>query len=138
VAILAQTILELVEPGRDPLRGASDQRTVATFDRSLGDGANDAAEAEVRRRRVDRLSLSGRRSVAEAVVRRAEVRAALEGHLDLAPGGVRRRQNGSPVRVRFVHNALLLSKSEPDRVDGDRVAEAGAMARPRRPSRARR
>jgi hypothetical protein len=38
--ILAQTILEFVEPGRDPLPGASDQRTVATFDRSLGDGAN--------------------------------------------------------------------------------------------------
>src|SRR3954447_1983895 len=44
-----------------------------------GSGAPDyAAEADVRRGRVDRLELAGGRAVAQAVVRRAQVRAALD------------------------------------------------------------
>ena len=40
--------------------------------------ADDAAEADVSRRRVHRLALPGRRPVAEAVVGRAQVRPALD------------------------------------------------------------
>ena len=59
-------------------RASDDEARAAHPSVSVGLRANDAAKAEVRRRRVDRLPLSRRGSIAQAVVRCAEVRAALD------------------------------------------------------------
>src|SRR4051812_18454374 len=54
--------------------------------------ADHAAEADVAGRGVDRLALARRRPVAEAVVGRAQMRAALDhASLDAGSGGRRRR-----------------------------------------------
>src|SRR5262245_23913698 len=91
--------------------------------------ADDAAEADMARGRIDRLALPGGRPVAQAVVRRAEMRAALDhlawkpfprqrlrraawrvGRLPVEPGG-----RPLPDVPRHVVEAVTVGREAPDR-----------------------
>src|SRR5437870_1262276 len=66
--------------GRSPAAATRAPRTPASAERMVAGAASahHAPEADVRRGRVDRLALSRGRAVAQAVVRRAEMRSALD------------------------------------------------------------
>src|SRR6188472_3252309 len=64
--------------GRITRRGLPDSRDERRRRLLLHRLPNDAAKADVARRGVDRLALAGGRAIAQAVVRRAQMRAALD------------------------------------------------------------